>query len=118
MKDLKPALLEALAHLPACTAISFAQQEMELPIVVIGDETSRSYARAEGHDYLEEYIFQADVYAASPEERETLSSAVDAAFGSMGLKRLGAQDGYDHTAYAYRKHMRYRALLQGDWIYQ
>ena len=118
MIDMKAAILEGLSLLPVGTAVSFAREEMHLPIIVISDEDYRSHDRADGQDYLVEYICQVDVYAATAAERETLSAAADAALCSMGMKRLSSQDLYDEKAYAYRKHMRYRALLQGDWIYQ
>lgn len=118
MTDMKPAMLSALAHLPACCALSFAEEEMALPIIVIGDELRRVHARADGQDYLEEYVANVDVYAAATEELESLCQDADAALSALGLMRQAAYDLYDDQAWAYRKHMRYRALIQGDTIYQ
>jgi len=118
MTDLKPAMLSALAHLPACCALSFAKEEMALPIIVIGDEMNRVYARADGQDYQQEYVASVDVYAADTEKLESLCQDADAALAALGFRRLAAQDFYDDQAWAWRKHMRYRALIQGDTIYQ
>ena len=118
MTDLKPAMLSALAHLPACCALSFAREEMALPIIVIGDESSRVYARADGRDYLEEYVADVDVYAGEAAEMEGLCREADAALSALGLQRIAAQDLFDDQAWAYRKRMRYRALIRGDTIYQ
>ena len=52
MIDLKPALLSALADLPACADVSFAREEFSLPIIVIGDEDGRVCAQADGAPYL------------------------------------------------------------------
>lgn len=118
MIDLKPAMLEALAHLPACTACSFDREEKPLPIIVIGDESHRVFARADGLDYLDEYLCGVDVYAESQEKLEEICREADAALSQLGLKRQACQDLYDEGAYAFRKHMRYRALVRGELIYQ
>ena len=42
----------------------------------------------------------------------------DAALTALGLRRVFAQDLYDDIAYAWRKSMRYRCVMQGDRLYQ
>ena len=118
MTDVKPAMLAALSHLPACTALSFAREEKSLPIIVIGDESGRTFAQADGQEYLAEYVAAVDIYAADQGELEGLFRETDSALSALGLRRTGCQDLYDEQAYAYRKRLRYRALLQGDLIYQ
>ena len=118
MIDLKPAMLSALADLPACTAVTFAHEEFPLPIIVIGDDAGAVYAQADGAPYLEEYLAQVNIYAADPASLETLFQQADAALAALGLRRTHQQDLFDENAYAYRKLLRYRALLQGETIYQ
>lgn len=118
MIDMKAAMLAALSQLPACTAAAFAREEMALPIITVADADGGVHARADGQSYLEEYIADVDVYAASPEGMEALAMKTDAALSKMGLIRLAQQDFYDEIAYAWRKHLRYRCLLQGEIIYQ
>ena len=118
MTDLKPTLLSALSSLPACTAVAFAQEDFPLPIIVIGDESGRVTAQADSAPYLEESIFAVNVYAADSASLETLCRQADAALTALGLRRIHQQDFFDETAWAYRKYLRYRALLQGDTIYQ
>ena len=118
MPWLKPAMLSALAALPACTRRAFALEEFPLPIIVIGDEAGAVYAQADGRPYLEEYVAAVDVYAADPDSLEALARQADAALTALGLRRIHQQDLFDEKAYAYRKLLRYRALLKGDTIYQ
>ena len=118
MIDLKPALLSAPADLPVCADVSFAREEFSLPIIVIGDEDGRVYAQADGAPYLEEAVFSVNIYAASPQALEALARQADAALAALGLRRAFQQDLFDETACAYRKYLRYRALLKGDTIYQ
>ncbi|MBE5787973.1 MAG: DUF3168 domain-containing protein, partial [Clostridiales bacterium] len=95
-----------------------AREENPLPLIVIGDESCRVFARADGQDYLDEYIETVDIFAAGLKELDSLCRAADAALSALGMKRMACQDLYDEQAYAYRKHMRYRALLQGERTYQ
>ncbi len=118
MIDLKPAMLSALSGVPACTAAAFAHEEFPLPIVVIGDEAGAVFAQADGEPYLDEYQAAVNIYAADPASLETLSQQTDAALTALGLRRTHQQDLFDEAAYACRKYLRYRALLQGDTIYQ
>lgn len=118
MNNLKEAMLQALAQLPACTAVSFARKEMQLPILVIGEEENRVHAQADGREYLSEYIGAVDAYAADPDQLQQLCNQADEALSALGMQRIACRDAFDQQAWAYRKHMRYRALLQGDWIYQ
>lgn len=116
--NMKKAILQTLSHLPACTAAAFAGEEMQLPILVIADDMSRVHAQADGQPYLLEYVAAVDVYAADSAQLEGLCSQADQALSALGMRRIANQDLFDQQAWAYRKHMRYRALLQGDWIYQ
>ena len=118
MIDLKPAMLSALSDLPACTALAFAHEEFPLPIIVIGDDAGRVAAQADSAPYLEEYTAQVNIYAASPASLEALTRQTDAALTALGLRRTHQQDLFDEKACAYRKLLCYRALLQGDTIYQ
>ena len=118
MIDLKPTLLGALSALPACTASAFAREEMPLPIITVSDESGGVAAQVDGNAYLEEYLFAVNVYAADPEALSALASQADGALSALGLRRVFQQDLYDERAYAWRKYLRYRALLQGDTIYQ
>lgn len=118
MIDMKSAMLLSLSHLPACTAAAFAREEMPLPIITLADAGGGVIAQADGESYLEEYIADVDVYAASRENLEDLFLQADQALSQMGLRRIALQDFYDEIAYAWRKHLRYRCLLQGDTIYQ
>lgn len=118
MIDLKPAMLSALAHLPACTTAVFPREEIPLPFITIADESGQVEAQADGEIYLEEYIAAVDVYAREREEMEALAQRADAALSHLGMRRIWQQDLYDEDAYAFRKRLRYRAILQGDTIYQ
>ncbi len=118
MIDLKPAMLSALSALPACTALAFAREDPSLPIIVIGDESGRVAAQADGEPYLEEYTAAVNVYAADASTLESLTRQADAALTALGLRRVHQQDFFDDTAWACRKYLRYRALLQGGTIYQ
>ena len=84
MTDLKPAMLSALADLPACTALAFAREEFPLPIIVIGDDAGAVYAQADGQPYLEEYQAAVNIYAADADALETLARSVR----EMGAVRL------------------------------
>ena len=118
MIDMKSAMLLSLSHLPACTAAAFAREEMPLPVITIADAGGGVHAQADGTGYLEEYIADVDVYAPSRESLESLSIQADQALSQMGLRRIAQQGFYDEIAYAWRKHLRYRCLLQGEIIYQ
>ena len=107
MTDLKPALLDALKDVPAACATAFARQDPALPLIVAGDYQHRVLAQADGEPYQTEYIAAVDVSAAARDEMEAL-----------GLRRVFAQDLYDEIAYAWRKSMRYRCVMQGDRLYQ
>ena len=118
MTDLKPTLLSVLANLPACTRAAFALEEPEMPILVVGDYGGRVIAQADGCAYQEEYVVAVDVYAADQETLESLCRQADAALEAAGLRRVYQTDFYDETAYAWRKGLRYRAVLQGGKLYQ
>lgn len=118
MTDLKPAVIEALARLEAHVTASFPRADVPLPVIVVAEESGRVTAQADGLPYLEETALGVDVYAKSPEQKEALTGQVDAALTNLGLRRTLSQDLYDETAYAWRKRLRYRALLQGETIYQ
>ena len=118
MTDMKSAMLLALKNLPACTAAAFAREEMPLPIITVSDDAGRVLSQADGESYLEEYTAAVDIYAPSQEELESLFLRTDQALSQMGLRRIALQDFYDEIAYAWRKHLRYRCVLQGDIIYQ
>ena len=118
MTDLKPTMLSALSGLPACTRAAFARAEMEMPIVVIGDYSGRVLSQADGAPYQEEYVMAADVYAADQATLESLCAQADSAPSAAGLRRVYQMDFYDETAYAWRKSLRYRAVVQGGKLYQ
>ena len=118
MIDLKPAMLNALSALPACTAAAFAREEASLPVITVSQEGGEVTARADGEAYLEEYTMAVDVYAAAPEEAEALAIRADAALSALGLRRADTRDEYDEGAYAWRKTLRYRAVIHGDTLYQ
>ncbi|MBE5786828.1 MAG: hypothetical protein E7324_04725 [Clostridiales bacterium] len=118
MIDLKSYALAQLAHLPACTAPSFSREEKPLPLIVLSDDSIRVAAQADGRDYLEEYVLAADVYAADQLALERLCQDAHLSLSRAGFRLTACQDLYDEQAYCYRRHMRYRALVQGDIIYQ
>lgn len=115
---MKAAALSALEHLPACTALSFAREEVPLPIITVADESVSVAAQADALPYLMEHILRIDVYAASQEEKESLFHQADTALTSLGLKLTNAQDIYDDLSYAWRKSARYRCLENSGNIYQ
>ena len=78
----------------------------------------RVAAQADGAPYLEEAVFAVNVYAADHASLEALARQTDQVLTALGLRRTHQQDFFDETAWAYRKYLRYRALLQGDTIYQ
>ncbi len=118
MMDMKGAMLSALKDVPACTAESFARQELPLPIVVVQDADRAVLARADGKPYLERYQARVDVYAATAQEADALAVRADAALWALGLLRDGYSAGYDEAAYAHHRTMVYKAVLCGQWIYQ
>ena len=118
MMDWKPVLLEALQGLNARVAAVFPRADLALPLVIVADEDGSVAAQADGRPYLEEYRLAADVYAETQAETEALACQVDAALSALGLRRTLQQDLYDESAHAWRKRLRYRALLRGDTVYQ
>ena len=118
MINLKPTLLHALSSLPSVVVAAFPIQEYALPVITVADERGGVSAQADGQDYLEEYIFVLNVYAASMEEMEALSCQADECLAALGLRRIFQQDFFDEQAYAWRKLLRYRCLVQGENIYQ
>ena len=118
MTDLKAAVLSSLAHVPACTALSFAREEPPLPIITVAEESASVAAQADAMPYLTEHVLRIDVYAATQAETETLFHQADEALTALGLKLTQAQDLYDDPAYAWRKSARYRCLEAGGIIYQ
>ena len=118
MKNLKNEMLLALSALPACTAEAFAREELPLPIIVIGEESGRVLAQADGEPYLEEYVMAVDVYAFSRAELDALAIQVDQALSALGFFRIYQQDRYEEDAFALRKALRYRGVIGGDRIYQ
>ena len=118
MTDLKPTVLQALSRLPARAALSFARDEAPLPAVTVAEENVSVFARADGEPYLEEHTLSLDVYAASQGALAALSLAADEAMTALGLRLTAAQEAFDETAYAWRKTLRYRALVHQNTIYQ
>lgn len=118
MTDLKPFALSALSALPACTRAAFAREELPLPIITVGDYSGRVLHQADGKTYQEEYVLAVDVYAAGQTERETLCMQADQALEQAGFRRIYQMDFYDETAYAWRKSLRYRTVLQSGKLYQ
>ena len=118
MIDMKGAMLSALKDVPACTAESFARQELPLPIVVVQDADRAVLARADGKPYLERYEAQVDVYAATAQEADALAAQADAALWALGLVRQEYRTFHDEAAYAHHRTLRYKAVLCGQWIYQ
>lgn len=118
MIDVKPDMLAALSHLPACTKLAYDREEVPLPVITVGDESSRVLSQADAKAYLEEYTAAVDIYAGERDEMEALFLQADAALSALGLRRTYQQDLYDEMACAFRKCLRYRGVLCGDMIYQ
>lgn len=118
MTDLKPALLSALSGLPAAAVTAWPRREHPLPLIVISDESGGVFAQADGRPCLEEYLFSVSIYAANPVQTEALAEQTDQSLSALGLRCQHRQDLYDEDARAYRKYMRYRAVLKNDLIYQ
>lgn len=118
MIDVKAELLFALRELPACCEGAFSEGEPSLPLIVLSDAGGQVLFRAEGAPYLEEYQTAVDVYAANRQGLETLSLQADAALSALGFVRVDCRDLYDEDALAYRKHLRYRARMVGNQVYQ
>lgn len=118
MTDLKPALLSALSGLNARCVTGFPQQEYALPLIVVSDEGGGVIAQADGAPCLEEYLFSVSVYAANPVQTESLAEQTDQSLSALGLRCQHWQDLYDEDARAYRKYLRYRAVLKNGLIYQ
>ena len=118
MRDIKPDLLRALQRLNANTAAAFPGKELALPLVVVADETGRGAAQADGWAYLEEYVAAVDIYAHTQTAADALALQADGILTALGFRRTFQQDLYDEAAYAWRKRLRYRALLRNDTIYQ
>lgn len=118
MTDLKSYALSLLADLPAVTVYAYARQETPLPLIILSDESIRVTAQADGQDYLEEYLLAADVYAADQAELSQLCEAAHQALSQGGFRLTACQDLFDEQAWCWRRHLRYRALLREDTIYQ
>lgn len=118
MRDVKPDLLQALQGLNVNTAVAFPGKELALPLVVVADEAGRVAAQADGQDYLEEYVAAVDIYAKTQGALDALALRADGALAALGFRRTFQQDLFDETAYAWRKRLRYRALLWQDRVYQ
>ncbi|MBQ9263738.1 MAG: hypothetical protein IJ189_05945 [Clostridia bacterium] len=118
MTDLKPTVLTALNALPACTALAFAREEQSLPIITVADENISIFAQADGTPYLEEHILRIDIYTAAQSEASSLAGQTDAALTALGLRLTASQESFDEAAYAWRRQLRYRALIHQDTIYQ
>ncbi|MBE5783271.1 MAG: hypothetical protein E7329_08175 [Clostridiales bacterium] len=118
MIDVKPDILAALSHLPAYVKVDYDREEVPLPVITVGDESSRVLSQADGKAYLEEYTAAVDIYAGELAEMEALFLETDAALSALGLRRTYQQDLYDEQACAFRKCLRYRGVLCGNIIYQ
>ena len=118
MIDLKSYVLSLLSSVPACTALAYSREDHPLPLIVLSDDSIRVAAQADGQDYLKEYFLSLDVYAAHRASLESLCLEAHQALAEGGLRLADCQDLYDEEACCYRRHLRYRALIQGDTIYQ
>ena len=118
MIDLKPTLLSALATLPAHITASFPQADLPLPVIAVSDEAGGVLAQADGLPCLDEYLIAVNIYAADAAGAEALASQADEALTALGLRCRHRQDFFDEEARAYRKYLRYRAVLKQNLIYQ
>lgn len=118
MIDLKSTLLSALAPLEAHVTASFPQADIPLPVITVADEAGGVLAQADGLPCLDEYLMAVNIYAAGADEAEALARQADSLLTALGLRCRHRQDFYDEEARAYRKYLRYRAVLKQDLIYQ
>ncbi len=96
----------------------YPQGEENVPCVTWYESNNREYAQADGNEYLTEVEYTVDCWATTPEETATMGAAVDTALATLRLKRTFSYDLYESDTRVHHKNMRYRALTQGNTIYQ
>ena len=96
----------------------YPQDGFTLPCITWRESNNREYAQADGNEYLTEVEYTVDCWATTPEETATMGAAVDVKMATLRLKRTFSYDLYEADTRVHHKNMRYRALIQGNTIYQ
>ena len=89
-----------------------------VPCVAYREAGNRTHARADGAEALRELEYAIDVWSLSAEEARRIADAVDFALVGAGFRRAQAMDLFEEKTRYFRRAARYRALSDGDRLYQ
>ena len=118
MENLQSEVYTALNSTGYSVSYAFPQEPVSLPCVSFYESLNREYAQADGNEYLTEVEYTIDIWAMTPEATATMGAAVDVKMATLRLKRTFSYDLYEADTRVHHKNMRYRALIQGNTIYQ
>ncbi|NLD59235.1 MAG: DUF3168 domain-containing protein [Clostridiales bacterium] len=90
----------------------------KVPCVAYREAGNRTHARADGKEALKEVEYAIDVWSLSAEEMRSIADAVDEALAGAGFRRAQAMDLFEEKTRYFRRAARYRALSDGDRLYQ
>lgn len=118
MQTLQPEVYAALQATTYSISYQYPASGATLPCISFYEINNRESAQADGAEYLTEVEYMIDCWATTPEETATMGAAVDTQLATLRLKRVFAYDLYEPETAIHHKTMRYRALIQGNTIYQ
>jgi len=90
----------------------------KVPCVAYREAGNRTHARADGAEALRELEYAVDVWGLGAGEVRLIADAVDGALVGAGFKRAQAMDLFEEKTRYFRRAARYRALSDGDRLYQ
>ena len=118
MESLQAEVLTALSSTGYTVLYIYPQGEANIPCITWYESNNREWAQADGNEYLTEVEYTVDCWAMTPEATATMGAAVDVKMATLRLKRTFSYDLYEADTRVHHKNMRYRALIQGNTIYQ
>jgi hypothetical protein len=118
MESLQSEVYTALSSTGYAVSYFHPQEPASFPCMSFYETQNREYAQADGNEYLTEVEYTIDCWATTPEATATMGNAVDTALATLRLKRTFSYDLYEADTRVHHKNMRYRALIQGNTIYQ
>lgn len=93
-------------------------QDAALPRITFFENLNREWAQTDGWEAITEVEYTIDLWALTPEKTAEMALAVDEALAALGLKRTFSYDLHEQDTRVHHKHMRYRALIYDNTIYQ
>lgn len=118
MQTLQPEVYAALQSTGHSISYHYPASGASLPCISFYEINNREASQADGLEYLTEVEYMVDCWAITPEETATMGAEVDAQMSALRLKRVFAYDLFEPDTGIHHKTMRYRALIQGNTIYQ